>query len=68
MPRKKRKNKGPRSGKLRKALCDNDVNGRGKLYLLFIRLDFRRFLEVCDPLISQTAALVIAPSIAFDKT
>ena len=31
MPRNKRKNRGPRSGKLHKALCEKDVNGRGKL-------------------------------------
>ena len=30
MSRKKRKNKGSRSGKLHKALCEKDVNGGGK--------------------------------------
>ncbi|KAJ7373675.1 hypothetical protein OS493_011284 [Desmophyllum pertusum] len=28
MPRNKRKNRGPRSGKLHKAFCEKDVNGR----------------------------------------
>ena len=31
MSRKKRKNKGPRSVKLPKALCQKDVNGGGKV-------------------------------------
>lgn len=30
MSRKKRRNKGPRSGKVHKALCEKDVNGGGK--------------------------------------
>ena len=35
MSRKKRKNKGPRSGKLHKALCEKDVNGGGRLALKY---------------------------------
>ena len=35
MSRKKRKNKGPRSGKLHKALCEKDVSGGGRLVIIF---------------------------------
>ena len=49
MSRKKRKNKGPRSSKLHKALCEKDVNGGGKLAFEFYFVNFRAELS-CDPL------------------
>jgi len=51
MSRRKRKNKGPRSGKLHKALCEKDVNGGGRLpYYIFV-INFQAELRVvssCD--------------------